>query len=94
MKTITGVRIPDVNRHRPESHPVVQRAAIRERLFDKLPPISAMEQVVLTSHIEHIAQGVIHMPDSPLTPQQRRSLLVIARELERRAMTPPPVERS
>ena len=82
-----------VARHIPASHPVRRRMAFRAALevamdaHDSRPTISAMEVASITTRIEDLAQRVVLMPDVPLTGQQRRSLLVIARELERRAST-------
>lgn len=84
-------------KHRPASHPLMQRqrmlsigqilAAIDSggRALDPSSAVSLSDQ---GARIEDLAQRVVLMPDSPLTAQQRRSLVVIAHELLRRADSP------
>lgn len=82
---------PDARRRRPASHPVLQRAAFRAALDDALEATPSQPTVSVTTvndqaaRIEDLAQRVVLMPDTPLTGQQRRSLLILARELYRRA---------
>lgn len=85
------VRARSDGRHIPASHPVARRriefqAELLRRIDDgSLHAIAATAVADQTARIEHLAQSVVLLPDTPLTVQQRRSLTVIARELLRRA---------
>lgn len=76
--------------HRPDSHPVLQRARFHaelakslDRTHATLDPISATQVADQSARIDDIAARVASLGDS-LTPLQRRSLLAICRELDRR----------
>lgn len=90
-------------KHRPSSHPLVQRERVMrlgqviaamdlgDHPLDAISAVSARDQ---SARIEDLAQRVVLMPETPLTGEQRRSLLVLARELTRRAQVAPLTRRS
>lgn len=75
-------------KHRPDSHPVVRRASVMDRVRDiatgRLPAQQATFAAALTAGIERVALDFAELPDWPLTPHQRRLLQAIAAELARR----------
>lgn len=76
--------------HRPASHPVLRRMAVRDQLSEAMREprgvlVSASEVADLSTRIEDLAQRVAWLPDGPLTGQQRRGMIVVANELLRRA---------
>lgn len=78
----------DHGKHVPPDHPVLRRRGAMETLrsgSQPLPPISAAEIAAVGDRIDWIAMAVHQLPDQPLTPAQAERLLIIARELERRA---------
>lgn len=87
--------------HRPADHPVLERARFHadlakaiDRNGSHIDPVAATVVSDTSIRIEELAQRVVLLPDVPLTPQQRRSLLIVAAELTRRANGPTLNERS
>lgn len=92
--TILEQRLGAGRRHVPASHPVLNRivtaryradlAAAMERA-DSRATVSATAQSEVNARLEDLAHRVVLLPDTDLSGQQRRSLIVIATELLRRA---------
>lgn len=86
--------------YRPTSHPVLRRQAFRVAMelgLEHTPSTTSVAATVVSDtsyRIEDLAQRVVQLPDVPMTGQQRRSLIVIANELIRRASGPTLNERS